>query len=340
MKAEYNGLLNQLGDPELISDWEKFEELSKRKASLEKIIEKDKEIRNLEKRIEENNTILKSQEDQELSSLAEIEISQLERKKKNLEEELKKLLQDDNEEDIPNAVLVEIRAGTGGEEAALFAADLFKMYSKYALIKNWSQKILDSKLTDIGGYKEITFELKGPDVFQKMISEAGVHRVQRIPTTEKAGRIHTSTASIAVLAKPKRTEIKISPAELRVDYFRSSGPGGQNVNKRMTAVRITHLPTGIVVASQTQRNQLQNKDNAMSILAAKILEKKESEAVKKLGGNRKAQIGSAKRAEKIRTYNFPQDRVTDHRIKKTFHNIEGIMNGNLDPLTENLKEEV
>ena len=355
IKEEYKELLNQLSDPELILNWEKgdeskdssssfagartLEELLKRKASLEKIIENDKELKDLERRIEENRSILKSQEDRELSSLAETEISQLEGKKKTLEEEMQKLLQDDNKEDVPNAVLVEIRAGTGGEEAALFAADLFKMYSKYALAKNWSQKVLDSNLTSIGGYKEITFELKGPDVFQKMIFEAGVHRVQRIPTTEKAGRIHTSTASVAVLPIPKKTEIKINPADLRVDYFRSSGPGGQNVNKRMTAVRITHLPTGIVVASQTQRNQLQNKDNAISILAAKLLEKKESEAVEKLGGNRKSQIGNAKRAEKIRTYNFPQDRVTDHRIKKTFHNIEGIMDGKLDPLTENLKEE-
>lgn len=338
LKEEYNELLNQLGDPELISDWERFEELSRRKNFLEKVIEKDKELKEMEKKIEENKTILSSQEDRELSSLAETEINQLKEKEAKLEEELKRLISEEKEGDFPNAVLVEIRAGTGGEEAALFAADLFKMYSKYAQSQSWSQKLLDSRPTNIGGFKEVTFELKGSGVFKKMMPEAGVHRVQRIPNTEKSGRIHTSTASVAVLAKPKRAEIKTNPADLKVDYYRASGPGGQYVNKRETAVRITHLPTGIVVTSQTERNQLQNKENAMSILSAKILEKKESEATEKLGGKRKAQIGSAKRAEKIRTYNFPQDRVTDHRIKKTFHNIEGIMEGKLDPVMDSLEE--
>ena len=338
VKKEYEEILNQLSDPELISNWDKFEELSKRKNFLEKIIEKEKEVQELEKRIEENKEIFKSQEDQELYSLAETETGQLKEKEKMLEEELKKLLSEEKEEkSAPKAVIVEIRAGQGGEEAALFAADLFKMYSKYATLQGWEQRVLDSRHSELAGLKEITFELKDGDVFSNMQYEAGVHRVQRIPTTEKSGRTHTSTASVAILPKPTRAEIKINPADLRVDYYRASGPGGQYVNKRETAVRITHLPSNIVVTSQTERNQLQNKENALSILEAKLLEKKEVEEVGKIGDKRRSQIGQAKRAEKIRTYNFPQDRVTDHRIKKSFHNIEGIMEGKLEPIIKSLQ---
>ncbi len=233
---------------------------------------------------------------------------------------------------------MEIRAGAGGEEAALFAAKLFKMYSKYALLQEWIIKTLDSHKTELGGFKQITFELKGEDVFSKMKYEAGVHRVQRIPETEKSGRIHTSTASVAVLPKPKTTEINIRPDEIKIDYYRASGPGGQYVNKRETAVRITHLPTGLVVTSQTERNQLQNKENALSILSARLLERKQEQEMSKLGGERKAQIGSAMRAEKIRTYNFPQDRITDHRIKKKWHNIEDIMEGRMDKMIKTLQK--
>ena len=210
------------------------------------------------------------------------------------------------------------------------------MYSKYASLENWKQKVLDSRPSELGGFKEIIFELKDGNVFSKMKYEGGVHRVQRIPETERSGRIHTSTASVAVLAKPKKSPIKIKSDELKIDFYRASGPGGQYVNKRETAVRITHLPSGIVVTSQTERNQLQNKENALSILEAKILEKKEKEEAEKIGDKRKAQIGWAKRAEKIRTYNFPQDRVTDHRIKKSFHNLEAIMDGKLDPIIKAL----
>jgi len=236
------------------------------------------------------------------------------------------------------SIIIEIRAGTGGEEAALFARDLFRMYSKYAMFKGWKQKILDSRPTEIGGLKEITFEFSGSDVLSKMKYEGGVHRVQRIPKTEKKGRIHTSTATVAVLLKPKRTEIKIKPGDLKIDFYRASGPGGQYVNKRETAVRITHLPTGLVATSQTQRSQLQNRENAMAILEAKLLEKKEVKSLEKLGEKRKAQIKRAKRSEKIRTYNFPQNRITDHRIKKSWHNLENIIEGNLEPLIKTLKK--
>ena len=337
IKKEYSELLNQLSDPELISNWDKFEELNKRKSALEKIIEKQEELEEIANKIVENNDIIVSQEDADLASLAETEILQLKTKQNAIEEEVKKLLAEE-ENDYPKSVLVEIRAGTGGDEAALFAADLFKMYSKYAATQNWELKQLDSRPNDVGGFKEIIFELKGSDVYPKMINEGGVHRVQRIPTTEKSGRVHTSTASVAVLPKPKKTEIRINPSDLRIDTYRASGPGGQYVNKTESAVRITHVPTNLVVTSQTERNQLANKENAMSILATRLMEKQENENAEKMGGKRKLQIGGARRAEKIRTYNYPQDRITDHRIKKNFHNLEGVMDGKLDLITESLME--
>ena len=237
-----------------------------------------------------------------------------------------------------NSIIIEIRAGAGGREAALFAGDLFKMYSKYAASQDWKQKTLDSHLIELGGIKQITFEIKGENTFSKMKYEAGVHRVQRIPETEKSGRIHTSTATVAVLPKPKSTDLNIKRDQIKIDYYRASGPGGQYVNTRDTAVRITHIPTGLSVTSQTERSQLQNKENALSILSARLLEKKQREEVSKLGGERKAQIGWAMRAEKIRTYNFPQDRVTDHRIKKKWHNIEDIMDGKLDKMLKTLQK--
>jgi len=258
-------------------------------------------------------------------------MEKLSKKKNSLEKIIKK-------QSEPYSVIIEIRAGAGGNEASLFADDLFRMYSKYAVFQNWRQKILDSHPTELGGFKQIIFELKDGDVFSKIKYEAGVHRVQRIPETEKSGRIHTSTATVAVLPKPEKTEIKINPNDLKIDIYRSSGPGGQNVNKRETAVRITHLPTGLVVSSQNERNQLRNKENALSILSARILEKKEQEEQTKVGGERKTQIGKAKRAEKIRTYNFPQDRVTDHRIKKSWSNIEEIMAGKLDKIVKVLQK--
>ena len=339
IKKEYDEILNQLSSPELISDWERFEELSKRKKRLEKIIEKQKEIDQIKKEIQENKSIIASGEDPELSSLAEGELRNLTEKQTSLEKELEESSKE-KEEATPQAIIVEIRAGTGGEEAGLFVADLFKMYSKCAQLQGWRQKVLDSNSTEIGGFKEIIFELKGNDVFSKMKWEGGVHRVQRIPTTEKAGRVHTSTVSVAVLPKPQKTEFKIKPSDLKIDVYKSSGPGGQYVNKRETAARITHLPTGLVVTSQTERNLLQNKENALAILEARLLERRETEATEKMGDKRRIQIGGAKRAEKIRTYNFPQDRLTDHRIKKSFHQLEKILNGEMEPIIEALKSEL
>jgi len=338
IKMEYEKLLQQLSNPELISNPQEFEKLSKRKLVLEKIIEKEKELEELRNKIEENKSIISAKEDPEFIALAEAEIIQLKERIKILEKELQN---EGQERDSPSkfgSVIVEIRAGTGGEEAALFAADLFKMYTKYAKSRDWKIKVLDSHQTELGGFKEVIFELKSGEVYPKMKYEAGVHRVQRIPKTEKAGRIHTSTATVAILPKPKKSEIKIRPDDLKIEFYRASGPGGQYVNKKETAVRIWHLPTGLAVTSQTERNQAQNKENALSILEARLSEKIREKEEMKLSKERKTQIGWAKRAEKIRTYNFPQDRLTDHRLKKSWHNLEEIMEGKLKPIVSSLQK--
>jgi peptide chain release factor 1 len=230
------------------------------------------------------------------------------------------------------SVIIEIRAGTGGDEAGLFVRDLYRMYSKYATSQDWGQKVLDSNTSDVGGYKEITFELSGTGAYDQMQYESGVHRVQRIPKTEKQGRVHTSTITIAVLNKPKRVDIIINPSDLKIDTYRSSGAGGQYVNKTESAIRITHIPTGVVVTSQSERSQLQNKENALSVLAARILQAQEESDMSKLTEERRQQIGWAKRSEKTRTYNYPQNRITDHRIGKSWHNLEDIVDGNLEPV--------
>lgn len=246
-------------------------------------------------------------------------------------------------QETPNGyseVIVEIRAGTGGEEAALFAGVLFEMYKKYAAFQGWQAAVLDYNRTTLGGYKSAVFELSGRNVLQKMEYESGVHRVQRIPETEKSGRVHTSTATVAVLPKAKETDIEIKPDEIEVSFYRSGGPGGQNVNKVSTAVRILHKPSGLVVSSQEERSQARNKERALEILRAKLLDIKRRQEKGAITEERRRQIGSAERAEKIRTYNFPQDRITDHRIKKSWGNIEKILEGNLDPIIEELNKQL
>jgi len=227
------------------------------------------------------------------------------------------------------SIIIEIRAGQGGDEAGLFAADLYRMYSRYGQTKGWKERILDSNRTNVGGYKEIVFELQGPRTFDELQNEGGVHRVQRIPKTEKQGRVHTSTATVAVLLKPKKTEVNINPSDLRVDTYKSSGAGGQYVNKTESAIRITHAPSGLVVTCQSERNQAQNKETAMTLLSARLLQRQEEADLSSLSSERKEQIGWAKRSEKIRTYNYPQNRITDHRIGKSWHNLEKIVDGDL-----------
>ncbi len=341
IKQEYKELSEKLADPELLSRWEEFQAFSKRRGQLEGIVTKAEELQEIKERIEENTQIIAGQEE-ELSSLAQEELNSLLKQKEVAEKQLQGLLQEESEPSSPaggpDAIIMEIRPGAGGEEASLFARELFGMYTKYAERKGWKYTVLDLNDTEIGGMREASIEFQDKEAVKSLRNEGGVHRVQRIPSTEKAGRIHTSTASVAILPKPKKNQITLNPSELKIDAFNSSGPGGQNVNKRKTAIRVTHLPTGLVVASQASRNQQQNREFALTLLAAKLLSQKTEAEGQKTAGVRKTQIGTSERAEKIRTYNFPQDRVTDHRIKKSWHGIEKILAGNLDEITEALQE--
>ena len=241
-------------------------------------------------------------------------------------------------ESNPKAIIFEIRAGVGGDEAALFASDLFRMYTRYAQNKNWDVVVLSENKSEAGGLKEVIFEIKGSGAYEDFKYEAGVHRVQRIPKTEKSGRIHTSTATVAVLPKINAAEVNLNPSDVRIETTKASGPGGQYVNKRMTAVRAVHIPTGIVVTCQTERSLQQNKEQALSVIASKLLEAEKRKNISQMEGKRREQIGSADRGEKIRTYNFPQDRITDHRINKKWHNIESFLDGNIDKMIKQLKQ--
>jgi len=252
--------------------------------------------------------------------------------------EIQRQMETGTDEDSHGEAIIEIRAGTGGDEAALFAANLFFMYSKYATAKNWLVKVIDSNQNTLGGYKHVTFEISGKSVYRLMQYESGTHRVQRVPKTEKSGRVHTSTATVAVLPKVKESEVVIRPEDLEIAFTRAGGPGGQNVNKVETAVRILHKPTGIVVFSREERSQAQNREKAMEILRAKLAVQQKEAQEKKIGGERRSQIGTGDRSEKIRTYNFPQDRITDHRLKKSWGNIDNILNGNLDSILESFQK--
>lgn len=283
-----------------------------------------------------------SKKDPSVSSLAEEELKNLASQKDVVLSQMKNILStEDEEEKYPNEAVMEIRAGVGGEEAALFAEDLFKMYERYSSTKNWSVSKISESQSPLGGYKEIVFEIRGKDVYKDLRFETGVHRVQRVPNTEKSGRVHTSTASVAILPIRKKVTIDIKPSDLQIETSRSGGAGGQNVNKVETAVRIVHLPTGIDVRSTAERSQAKNKDKAMSILFAKLQVLKEEEEFKKVAGERKEQIGTADRSEKIRTYNFLQDRVTDHRVKQSWFNIEKILSGEgLDEILSFVSENI
>jgi len=345
IKKEYQELLTELVNPEIVSNWERFEKLSKRKKILDELIERVSSLDEIKKQMAENEAIISAGEDSDLITLANEEVKTLKEKEVRLQAELETLVKTDVSQEN-NAAIIEIRAGVGGEEAALWARSLFEMYIGFAKLQSWQDNVLDNSDTDIGGFKEIIFELKpgsGPcrDVFSKMKYEAGVHRVQRIPSTEKSGRIHTSTATVAVLKKPKSASaFKINPKDLQIEFCNASGPGGQNVNKRKTAVRIVHLPSGMVVTCRTERSQLQNKESALAILAARLSEQKSSASQESVVDARRAQIGQAKRAEKVRTYNFPQDRLTDHRIKKSWKNLQEILKGKLEPIINELEEQL
>ncbi|MDD5221097.1 MAG: peptide chain release factor 1 [Candidatus Pacebacteria bacterium] len=339
LKEDYNETLSLLEQAQLSSDWKTLGELNKKKEIIEKVINLLNQSAQLENKLSQTEEIINSNLEQELVTLAKEEKLSLLDQQSQLQKQIKEILEEKKEEQS-DSVIIEIRAGTGGEEAALFAANLFNMYFKYAESKLWQTRILDSSKTELGGIKEIVFEIVGTEAYSKMKYEGGVHRVQRIPETEKSGRIHTSTAAVAVLPRPTKSQVIIKPDEIITESYHSSGPGGQYVNKRETAIRITHIPTGLVVTCQTERSLASNKENALSILEAKILQAQEESQNAKMQDDRRSQVGKMERSEKIRTYNYPQDRVTDHRIKKSWHNLEEIMMGKLDQIIDELEKEI
>lgn len=320
---------------EVGSDYQRAAEINKERVDLESLVTKAHAYRQALKRIDEARALMESESDEEMIALAEAEIEDLEPKIEKLENEIKSMLVPKDPRDDKN-VIMEVRAGTGGDEAALFAADLFRMYTRYAEIMGWKTEILSANEIGIGGYKEVIFQIKGRGAYSRLKYESGVHRVQRIPETESSGRIHTSTATVAVLAEVEEVDIEIPDSDLRIDVYKSAGAGGQNVQKNSTAIRITHLPTGMVVACQDERSQLQNKLRAMSILRARLYEIEEEKRRSEQEEARRSQVGSGERSEKIRTYNYPQNRVTDHRIGLSSYNLPGVMEGNIDEFIDEL----
>lgn len=335
LTRRFDELTRQMASPEVLADPRQIQVLAKERAALEDIVTQYAEYKSTLKALEDTQTMLADGPDEEMADLIREEIKILQEKKDRLFEELKTGLipRDPNDE---KDVIMEIRAGTGGDEAALFAADLFRMYSRYAQEQRWDVDIIDLSEGAGGGYKEIIFEVKGKDAFSRLKYERGVHRVQRVPVTEASGRIHTSTATVAVLPEADEVDIDISPDDLRIDIFHSSGAGGQNVNKVATAVRITHLPTGTVVVCQDERSQLRNRQKAMLVLRSRLLDAEQRKQEEEIIEERRSQVGSGERAEKIRTYNYPQDRVTDHRIGQNFHNLPRIMEGEINGIIDAL----
>lgn len=327
---------NELGRllEESASDYQRAAEYAKERSDLETIASKAKEYRTALTQMEEARS-LQEVDDAELRELARADLETLEPRIQQIECELKALLVPKDPRD-ERSVIVEIRGGTGGDEAALFAADLFRIYSRYAEKRNWSVEILSENATGIGGYKEIIFMVKGRGAYSRLKYESGVHRVQRVPTTEAQGRIHTSTATVAVLAEMDEVDVQIPESDIKLDVYRSAGAGGQNVQKNSTAVRILHVPTGIVVACQDERSQLQNKLRAMSILRAKLYDMEMEKRQQELEATRRSQVGTGERSEKIRTYNFPQSRVTDHRINVSSYNIAAVLDGEIDTFIDEL----
>jgi peptide chain release factor 1 len=333
IEQRFEEVTADMGRPEIATDMERLQALARERSSLEEIVTLYREYQALEPALNGARALLTEGGDPELVAMARDEVAELTQRREELEAKLKRaLLPKDPHDD--RDVIVEIRGGTGGGEAALFAADLYRMYTRYADRHAWQTQVLSSNETGIGGFKEIIFEVRGQGAYSRLKYETGVHRVQRVPQTEAQGRIHTSTATVAVLPEAEEVEVAINENELRIDIFHASGHGGQNVQKVATAVRITHIPTGLVVSCQDERSQMKNKMKAMAVLRARLLAMKEEAQAKEISDTRRAQVGTGERSEKIRTYNFPQDRLTDHRIGLTVHNLPGVLDGDLDDVID------
>lgn len=331
----YGELENFLGDPAIIADQSRYQKLAKEFSDITPVVETLRVHRETIRQIAELEHLLKERHDKDFEDLARAELAELAQRRDDLERQLDDLANPKREEKDRDIIL-EIRAGTGGQEASLFAADLYRMYTKYAEKRGWKIDLMNSHESETGGFKEVIFGVSGKGASRRLKWESGVHRVQRVPTTEASGRIHTSAATVAVLFEPEEVEINIDPKDLKVDVFRSSGPGGQSVNTTDSAIRITHMPTGTVVICQDERSQLKNKHKAMRVLRARLHDKAQQENLAKTTQDRRAKVGSGDRSEKIRTYNFPDRRVTDHRIGFTVHKLPNIMDGDLDDITDAL----
>lgn len=335
IEQKYEELSQKISDPEIIADNQTWKKYVKHHSELEEVVTVYREYKKILQGLEDTKEMLAEDLDAELKELAEMELEELTTTKEKLEQKLKILLLPKDPNDEKN-VIMEIRAGTGGEEAALFAGELFRMYSRYAESRGWKIEILSSNYTDMDGIKEIIFMLEGKGAYSALKFESGAHRVQRVPATESGGRIHTSAATVAVMPEAEEVDIEINPNDIRVDLFCSSGPGGQSVNTTQSAVRITHLPTGMVVSCQDEKSQHKNKEKALKVLRARLLEKAKEEQQKEISGNRRSLVGSGDRSERIRTYNYPQNRVTDHRIGLTVHRLGEVLEGRLDEFIEAL----
>jgi peptide chain release factor 1 len=335
LEERYESLGRELALPEVAIDPPRFQKVAKAHAGLAPVVEKFREYRQAEAELADTEALLSEKLDPELRELAQSELLALKERKERLEQELKVLLLPRDPNDEKN-VIVEVRAGTGGEEAALFAGDLFRMHSRYAERMGWKVELMSASPTELGGFKEIIFTVAGRGAYSRLKYESGVHRVQRVPETEAQGRIHTSAATVAVLPEAEEVEVEIGPDDLRVDIFRSQGHGGQSVNTTDSAVRLTHLPTGMVVSCQDERSQLKNKEKALRILRARLLAKAEEEQRSKEAANRKGQVGTGDRSERIRTYNFPQGRVTDHRIGLTLYQLQSFLDGEIGEVVDAL----